>query len=228
MLNAAEFLAGLVKGETGVRMMRALEGNNLKRHARRLVAHILIWYWMGGQRIIGELLGQMSYLIALQATAGVRRRGGRYSNEDIFQAQASLLGRTIAHVEMAVEDWAAAQARRSPKASAAHGAAIVGFALDMVMFLLPGAVSKVVDSAVKTVRKGVKKLEAYESGRERPDDDPREKLKDYLLAAANVPFFHLTNTMVDNGELEEEDRQVLAERFRLNMKAGREDAWSRD
>lgn len=228
MLAAGGYLAKLVGGETGVRMVQRLETSNLERHGRRLFAQILIWHWVG-QRTIGELLGRMSYLIALQSKAGVHRVSGRlYTEEDVFKAQASLLGRTIAHVEMAVEEWAAAKAKRNSKASAAHGAAIVNFALDMVVFLLPGMVSKVVDSTVATIRDGVKKLEAYETGRQRSAEDPREVLKDYMLEAARLPFFHLMITMVENGQIEEEDRQVLVERFRDNMIKGRKNAltWS--
>ena len=227
MLNVADYLSRLIGGEVGAEMVWRVESRDPhNRHVRQIMAHVLKFYWLG-QRTIGDLLGRMSYTTALKATTGVRSSGGRrYSNDEHFQAQSSLLGRAVAHVEMAVDDWALARASGERKASAANGAQILNFAIDMVMVLLPGAVSKVVEATVKSIRTGLKKLQMKESERERSPDDPREELNEYMLEAANLPFFQMMNQMADYGEIEEEDLRVLVERFRLNLKAGRDDAWS--
>jgi hypothetical protein len=224
MLTAAKYLSQLTGGDVGARMVMLLERMLASgRRVQQLMAHILKWD-IYGQRRIGELLAMISYQIAKESvgSAGATRE----SDQEKLKARSSLLGRVVAHVEMAVDDWASIRAKGRKEASAAHGATILNFALEMVLFLLPGAASKVVDSSVKSIKSGITQLQAYESGRERPRGDPREERKKWMIEAAHLPFLQMVQQAVNEGLLDESTAGILVERFRNNVATGRDTAYS--
>jgi hypothetical protein len=210
MLGAG-YLTRLLGGAEGARMILYLEARGLHDRVQPLLAHVLLWDWEGKQAV-GEALGQVAHQVALRV-----KGGDFFADEAVAEAQARLLGRAIAHVEAAVDDWAAEQ-DEGPQASAAHGAAIVRFALGAID-TATGGVSSVVTGPI---RKGVDWLEEYETSREAPPPDPAKELRKQMLSAVIVPFHKL---VTDDVSLEEEEMQVLVESFRRNVEGGRNSTW---